>query len=608
MQKDIRLHGHLDNGIEYFVLVSGNDAYQRYFFNIVQEQENLRVFSPGNEVVLGPAGIRYEGNGGYFCEYMFGVEQPIGDLTKPEIVNRLVMYGAYVDEQSGALRFREQASGYERYEQLFVDGNGVCNYFFCVHSPRLSRRLPEQQQELVRLLGKILKRTASVGEERDDLLVSEMFPLLQDPSAQLFVIKLINTGHREYRDLFRSLYYRSKKIADSDFARLVELAARYRIDRYQQERIRIDVMYRHPANRRIVDEYRSILIVCAAKGEISPLDNARLNRLKVLSVRNKIPGALFHALDDLLKKRCRLRDEHEHADGLARTRQILEGFFLSQCQIDSAIDREDMLALLEAKKQAVAVRDQRFDQMMLDFSRTCDERIRDGADPELLQGFSYLTTCLDRLDDAMSLLGQLAFMENVRISREMIERLLECKVSFDGLRPDGFRTLCVDDLLENPYLGRYGRRKVTTLLHGLHEVRLDLSSVEQLLEQLLAIDREEHLYLLLLEQVRRRVRNFYASIDTNAEKQALRHEVTEELKAQKKLVGELPDQIFGDAVEAIQNEAIYLKNLLPLVIAESNRGLREDFLQNSGMDRFYLEELEREYCEDNGLDPGSMLK
>jgi len=57
MQKDIRLHGHLGNGIEYFVLVVGTEAYQRYFFNIVQEHGELRIFSPGNEFVLGPHGV-----------------------------------------------------------------------------------------------------------------------------------------------------------------------------------------------------------------------------------------------------------------------------------------------------------------------------------------------------------------------------------------------------------------------------------------------------------------------------------------------------------------------------------------------------------------------
>ncbi|MBV5337507.1 MAG: TIGR04442 family protein, partial [Deltaproteobacteria bacterium] len=95
------------------VLVVGTDAYQRYFFNIVQEVEELRVFSPGNEFIIGPQGIHFEGNGGHFCEYMFGVEQPTTDLTKPEIINRLVMNGACFEEEAGTLHFSEQTSGHE---------------------------------------------------------------------------------------------------------------------------------------------------------------------------------------------------------------------------------------------------------------------------------------------------------------------------------------------------------------------------------------------------------------------------------------------------------------------------------------------------------------
>jgi uncharacterized protein (TIGR04442 family) len=608
MQKDIRLHGQLANGIEYFVLVVGTEAYQRYFFNIVQEADELRVFSPGNEFVISPQGISFEGSGGHFCEYMFGVEQPTTDLTKPEIVNRLVMNGACLEEEAGTLHFSEQTSGRESYDTIFFEGNAVCNYFFSVHSPHLSRKLGEQQQALVRLLGKTLKRTQVVGEERDDLLVDELFPLLQDPAAQLFIIKLINTHNKAYRDLFRSFYFRSKKIADDDFAQLMNLATTHQIDRYQQERMRIDVMYRHPLNRRIVDEYRSILIGCTARGVISTLENARLNRLKALSVRNKIPGALFFTLDELLKKGRDLKEAGEEADYIAQTRQILEGFFLAQRDIDSFIDRDDMLTLIKAKKWAIAARDHHFDQLMLDFSRECDEKIRDGADPALLEGFSFVITYLDRLDSTLSLIGQLAFMENVRITEEMLHGLLEHRAAFENLQPGCFEELFIKELFDNPYLGRFGKLKIEALLEGLPLVQEEQENIEQLHAGLTAIDQDERQYLMVLELVRHRIRNFYSSYGTKAEQDALRREVLEELKARKKKVVELPDRVFQETVTTIQKEAVYLQSLLPTIIADKNTELREDFLANAGLDRFYVEELEREYYEQNGLDLEEMYQ
>ncbi len=599
MYKDIRLHGMMGEQTEYFVMVVGNDAYQRYFFNIVQEEDHLRIFSPGNEMIISPEGISYQGNGGNFCEYMFGVDQPPSDLSKPEIINRLVMYGAR-SEGDGAVRFSDRTSGTETYDNIFFEGNAVCNYFYFVNSNQLSRTLKSQQEELVKRLGKSIKRSEAVGDERDDTLIAELFPLLNDASSQLFIIKLINRHHREYRDLFRSFYFKNKKISDTDFGRLVNLATTYKIDRYQQERIRIDAMYRSPANKRIVDEYRNILLACNAKGEISTLDNARLTRLKTLSVRNKIPGALFYTLDEMLKKGRKLKNFQER-DYVAETREVLEGIFFREIEIESRIDRTDMLKLIKAKKKAMENRDHSFDQLMLDASKECDEKIRDGTDASLLDGFSYVITYLDRFDSVSNLINQLAFMENVKINEEMLRGLLEHKAAFDNLHADSFHELFIRELFSNAYLGTFGRRKVKTLMDGLNSIEARRSSIEELYLKLTEIDQEERIAIVLLEHVRDRVRNFYSKFTTKADQDALRREVTEELKTKKRTGTDIPDRLFNETIFTIKKEAMYLHSLLPQIITERNVGLREDFLENSGLDRFYVEELEREYYEKNGL-------
>jgi uncharacterized protein (TIGR04442 family) len=600
MHKDIRLHGQVGDQAEYFVMVVGNEAYQRYFFNIVQDEDHLRIFSPGNEMIISSEGISYQGNGGYFCEYMFGVDQPSSDLAKPDIINRLVMYGARSDD-AGSVQFSDRTSGSETYDNIFFEGNAVCNYFYFVHSNLLSRKLKNQQEELVKRLGKVIKRSEAVGDERDDVLISEIFPLLKDESAQLFVVKLINRQHREYRNLFRSLYFKNKKISDDDFGRLVSVASKHQIDRYQQERIRIDVMYRSPANKRIVDEYRNILLACNAKGEISNLDNARLTRLKTLSVRNKIPGALFYTLDEMLKKGRNLKNAVE-SDYVAATREILEGIFFREMEIESRIDRDDMLKLIQAKKKAMENRDHSFDQLMLDASKECDEKIRDGADTSLLDGFSYVITYLDRFDSVSNLVSQLAFMENVKVNEEMLQGLLEHKAAFDNLQENCFKELFIRELFANAYLGRFGRRKVQALMNGLAGIEARTSGIGDLHQELNDIDKEERISVLLLEHVRDRIRNFYSKFATKADQDALRREVTEELKTKKNLKEELPDRLFEETIFTIKKEAMYLHSLLPQIISERNVSLREDFLENSGLDRFYVEELEREYFEKNGLD------
>lgn len=605
MHKDIRLHGLIGEQTEYFVMVAGNDAYQRYFFNIVQEDDQLRIFSPGNEMIISPEGISYQGNGGNFCEYMFGVDQPSSDLSKPEIINRLVMYGAH-SEEDGTVRFSDRTSGSDTYDNIFFEGNAVCNYFFFIHSNLLSRKLKNQQEELVKRLGKCIKRSEAVGIERDDALVSELYPLLNDDTSQLFVVKLINRYHREYRDLFRTLYFKNKKISDEDYSRLVAIATTHKIDRYQQERIRIDAMYRSPANKRIVDEYRNILLSCNTKGGISNLDNARLTRLKTLSVRNKIPGALFYTLDEMLKKGRNLKNDQEH-DYIAATREILEGIFFREIEIESRIDRDDMLKLIQAKKRAMENRDHTFDQLMLDASKKCDEKIRDGADISLLDGFSYVITYLDRFDTVSNLISQLAFMENVRINEEMLRSLLEHKAAFDNLNDGCFQELFIRELYANAYLGCFGRRKVKSLMEGLAAIEARRSTIEELHSQLIDIDQEERIAIILLELVRDRIRNFYSKFTTKADQEALRREVVEELKT-KKRIADVPDHLFSETIFTIKKEAMYLHSLLPQIVAERNVGLREDFLENSGLDRFYVEELEREYYEKNDLDLEDLYK
>jgi uncharacterized protein (TIGR04442 family) len=302
----------------------------------------------------------------------------------------------------------------------------------------------------------------------------------------------------------------------------------------------------------------------------------------------------------MLKKDKKLVDLEEN-NYISETRQILEGMFLSERQIENSIDREDMLKLLHAKKQAAENRDHSFEEILLDASKLCDEKIRDGADISLMEGFSHIITYFDRYDATSSSINQMAFMENVRISEEMIRSLLGNKSEFDALAPDLFEKLFLSGILENKYLGNYGRKKVTTLTKGLKLIEENRLTTAELLEQLLKIDAEERIFLTLLEHVRERIRNFYSKYATKADQDALKREVIEELRHKKLLTNDIADNLFRETILAIKKEAIYLHNLLPVIIAEKDTSLREDFLENSGLDRFYVEELEREYYELNGL-------
>lgn len=602
MHKDIRLHGVTDNSLEYYAYLAGADVCKRYAFNISQEDNDvLRVFSSGNEFIIDRDGVSYTGNGGAFCEYMFGVDQPLADLAKRDVLNRLAMYGAHYDGQGGNLELTDRTAGSQSYDKIFFEGNAVCNYFFFINSNDINGSIRKQQKEILRVLGKTIKRSTAVGAENEDAIIGEILSLLKDPRAQVFIFKLINRKHREYRNFFSRLYFNNKVISDHDFKELTALAESCGIDRYQQERIRVDVMYKHRANRGIVDEYRNILITCYRKGEINKAEIARLTRLKTLSVRNKIPDALFYPLDEILKKDIRMQGPEEAAF-LSETRQILEGLFLKERHIDNSIDREDMVKLLHAKKHATENRDYAFEEILLDTSKACDEKIRDGADPEILEGLSSIITYFDRYDATSSTINRLAFMENVRISEEMVRSVLGTKREFDSLRKGLFEDLFTSDLLVNQYLGNYGRKKVKTLLKGLDDVAQNRLATPALLEQLREIDREERLFLLVRTQIRARVRNFLSRYSSKVNQETLRNEVSEELKRKELLQGEIPEALFRETILTVKKEAVYLQSILPQIMSEKNISLREDFMENSGLDRFYIEELEREFCNLNCID------
>jgi uncharacterized protein (TIGR04442 family) len=84
--------------------------------------------------------------------------------------------------------------------------------------------------------------------------------------------------------------------------------------------------------------------------------------------------------------------------------------------------------------------------------------------------------------------------------------------------------------------------------------------------------------------------------------------VTEELHARKLLTDDIPDGLFRETILTIKKEAMYLHTILPSIINEKNISLREDFLENSGLDCFFVEELEREYCELNCIDQDELSR
>jgi uncharacterized protein (TIGR04442 family) len=188
---------------------------------------------------------------------MFGVDLPLKDLLRKDVSNRLVMYGAFYDK-TDKVKFTNNTAGKESFDQVFLSGNAVSNYSFFVHTSQRGA-VRDIQRDLLRSSGRQLKRSETVGAANDSLLCSELFSTLNDPRAVIFLFRLVNRHNEEYYNLFRKLYAEQKMLTPEAHATLDEMAKRFNIIPYQQERMKIDGMYKLPENKKIVDEYKDIL-------------------------------------------------------------------------------------------------------------------------------------------------------------------------------------------------------------------------------------------------------------------------------------------------------------------------------------------------------------
>ena len=600
MNTELRLHGHIDDTIEFFASAASRKAELHHFYQ--SSDLELRFFAPGNEFIITPNGIFHQGNGGSFCEYMFGVEQPLSDLAKKDIRNRLTLFGTSYNEK-GQLTFSRKTDSRQNFEQIFFEGNAVRNNFFFL-SGSISGSLEKQQELCLKYLGKDLKRTDRINDDDDVHLVEELLEQLPEDST-LYMFRLIHKPHRQYQELFEKLYCQHRSIPDDKFEELRKLATDLNIDQYQQERIRIDVMYKHPDNNLIVNEYKKVLIDCNRQGYADKQQNARLTRLKTLSVRNKIPSALFYTLDDMLK--IDQQEDISDSNYVANAREVLQRLFHDDQQDSDSISSEDMVQLLLAKHQANQNRDHAFEELLLDTGKTCDEKIRDGGDLMMLENFSYIITFFDRYDSASTNIGQLAFMENFKLTEELIRSLLGNQEAFDELQPKLFQEIFFNDIMQNNYLGRFGRRKISCLHKGLKDISAKKLTVSELVDQLVLISEDELLYLAVFNQAKDRIRNFYSGYNTSEEQSKLLEEVNSELRSKGIITEDIPLQLFHDVVLNIKKEAVYMHNMLPKIVFTQDRMMREDFLANSGLDRFYVEELEREYFTLNKLNQDDLV-
>ena len=595
MIRDLRLHGSI-GPVDYFAFLGGAEALNTYFYE--ETPSGIRFFSRGNEFTLTKDGVHYKGPGGSFCEYMFGVDQPLKDRMKKSVTNRLIMFGAFLDENEKVI-FTNDVEGRESFYRLFLHGHAVKNYYFIVSSD-FKGDYRKRQKQILGAVGKFLKRTVFIAEDLDTNLMARFLLDLREQNSTVFIFKFIHKGNQEFYNNFKKFYSNERNLSHDEELYMEDIAAQYDIDYYQQERIKIDIMYRHPANKSVVDEYRDILMTGISGDILQQSEYARLRRLHTLGIRNKIPIVLFDTLDELLLRGKKIQ-EIEEPEYLKETRSILQGLFFKDPTLKRHIIQEDIIRLIKAKKMAYTKSDKEFEQILLDTVRACDEIAREKNDFSLFEEFTSIATYFDRYDNAYNILSQLAFMENINFSEDSLRSLIGHKKEFDKLGEHLFHDLLVSDLLENTYITHYGKKKILVVWNGMEQIAAGEASLRDVVTEFQEIANEEKLYQHIHAALKERMRSFFPGFETRKERGKIREDIAREL-AGKGITGDVTESLFDKVVIDLKKESFYLNQLLPLIIEKKDAALREDFLQNSGLDRFYVEGIEKEYFEKKNLD------
>lgn len=603
MLKDIRLHGEITPEVDFFAVLAGEKLAVTHFYEIGEGAAGREAsfFLAGSYFKLDQKGIAFSGTGGAVSEYMFGSPMPLNDLGHKEISNRLVVFGTYAGTAGqGRLEFTPNVSGVVSYRDLFLEGNALGNLFFLIKTP-WPYSVRRTQEVLLKTLGRRLKRSPHPGAGNDSELAAEILKELSEPDATLLLLRLAHRPHRQFYDFVRGYYLKEGEWGEPQERFVTVLADELGIEQYQRKRIAIDILYKAERNRPILDEYKDIL-VSALEAPLSEAALGRINTLRGMAVRHGLPPTLFDTLDGLLPTAAAARGQAE-APYLRRVREILLGLFEATEAEEKRLQPNEVAELLSAKQRAHHGHDNGFEQVLLDTGRRLDEYTAETEDYQPFETFSELLTYLDRLDNAEAVVSHLVYMEHASISEEKVRSLLGNREAFETLEAGLFQRLVVDEALKNPYALGYGKRKLSVLLAGLQRVERGEQTCAEVAARVERLAKEEQLHERLYGGIRRRLKQFYFNLSNPAHVRLLQADLeAETLKQGHWAEGSLPPGAFDTALEQVQRETEYLNNIYPRILAGADQGIRDQFLSESHLDLYKVEELEREYRQAHGLE------
>ena len=597
MIQDICLHGQVGEHYEFYTTIVGSNLSVRFFYEEKADSAESydRFFSGGNEIRLYPDRLVHYGTGGSMCPYMYAIDRPVKDVLKRDVRNRLVIYGVRYGDTEEHLSFTTETDATETYERLFREGHALTNYFFFIAGD-IQGGVRSAQEVILRLVGKFLKRYDLSQDKTGAKLARELYQELGIPKWTLFLMRLTDRRAEHYAQVFRDMQRTGKPIKTLDRSRLDQLAQENGISWEQQERLEICVLSDMAENQDIISQYEETLVTYYTHNISEKSALPRLNRLRALATRRHLPTQIFDRLDKSLQR----REEPTATEPtyVAEVRRLLQSLF-----IDGAPEpvTELFVKLMELKQQAVENRSLLFEKALDELSQDLESWQKQSGNEAAIEAFHTIIGHFDRFDMVSAVLNSVAFIDEYGLTEERLFALARNCLIFENIQKGLFNQLFFDPLLRNRYLNTYGRQRLLAIQHGVNELVNGETTPKAVIDSIAAINHHFRLRRAIEGHVRQIVRSIHkAPLDKN-EQAFLRNTVNRQLEQDGLIQEPIPDELFASVLIALREEGLYLQELLPRIIESQDRQLRDDFLENSGLDRFRIEEMEQKYLKEKNL-------
>jgi uncharacterized protein (TIGR04442 family) len=283
---------------------------------------------------------------------------------------------------------------------------------------------------------------------------------------------------------------------------------------------------------------------------------------------------------------------------MEKARQALASYFMFSTTDCSDMPDGIILTTLLAKAESINNNDQRFELLMLDIGTYCDERLDDtsNAGKTARKNFLRLVGTLQRMLEASKRINKLVFFSRGIPDSDTLKALSDTWIEFNAIKSGLFKELLINDLLASDLPGRMGRKRLTILLEGFERLSLGAGTIRDIQQRLDRVEREEQILVSVVTTIQDAIGNRYGWIAGDDERDTIKRIVSIELRHQRILKGDLPDNIFDLGLRLAKSSLMYMNTLLPIIVRQGDAGLREEFIRDSGLDRLLVEELEEFWC------------